>query len=293
MRRLDGTILGRIVAQTAKDLEVRRLARREAGEDLTRAARQAPPPRDLLGALGAGARDRGLALLAELKPRSPSRGALVAGEPPVGALAQAYAAHADAMSVLCDAPFFGGGYPLLRRVRHMMDSVIHKPARPLPLLAKDFVIDPEQLLEARAAGADAVLLMASVLDPAELSELAAEAARLGLAALVETHDEAEIEVALSLGAPLVGVNSRDLRSLEIDLPRARACLAHLGAEAARRRTPVLRVAESGLADPSAVDATRGLAEACLIGSEIMTAPDPAARMTELGFPAHDARPERR
>src|SRR5690606_29769035 len=144
---------------------------------------------------------------AELKRRSPSKGEIRPDFDAVGC-AKAYAdAGAAAISVLTDARFFGGDLALLAAVRRAVS---------LPLLRKDFLIDPYQVDEARAAGADAVLLIVRALEPAALRDLRARAAGLGLDALVEVHDERELEVALAAGADLVGINNRDLATFVTD-----------------------------------------------------------------------------
>ncbi len=252
------SVLHRIVARTRADLDARR-------GPLEALPTPPAPPRDFAGALEAA---DGLALIAEFKPRSPSKGAIRPDASPED-VARLYRRHAHAMSVLCDAPFFGGGYPTLARVRAVTD---------LPLLAKDFVVDAYQLHEARAHGADAVLLMASVLPPAELEALLAQARALGMAALVEVHDAHELGVAVEVGARVVGVNSRDLKTLSIDLDHAARLLDAVPAGR-------LRVAESGLTERAAVDRVRGRADAALVGSAIMAADDPAGFMEALGWPS--------
>lgn len=252
------SVLTRIVAQTRIDVE------RRAERTPIAALAKGPPVRDALAAL----RGPGLGLIAEYKPRSPSKGAIRPDAPPE-AIARAYRPYAAVMSVLCDAPFFGGSYATLARVRAATD---------VPLLAKDFVIGPYQIHEARAHGADMVLLMCAVLPPDELAALLALTRALGMAALVETHDDAELQVALDAGARIIGVNSRDLRTLAIDLNAAQARLARVPADR-------VRVAESGLTTRAAVDAMRPLADAALIGSHLMAAPEPAVAIEALGFAA--------
>ena len=153
----------------------------------------------------------GARFVMEVKKASPSAGALAAAD--AGAQARAYAGAADAVSVLTDTPFFGGSLDDLRAVRAAYDG---------PVLAKDFVIDPRQVVEARIAGADAVLAMLSVLGDAEAPAVIAEARTLGMDVLVEAHDEAEVRRAIALGAPLIGINNRDLKTLEVDLAHHRA-----------------------------------------------------------------------
>lgn len=252
------SILDTIVAQTRLDLAQRKRA--VPLDNLRR--RRVAPPLDAVAAL----RAPGLSLIAEYKPRSPSKGPIRPDAQPED-VARLYQPFATAMSVLCDAPFFGGSYATLERVR---------AAVAFPLLAKDFVVDAYQVHEARAHGADMVLLMCSVLPPESLAELLELTRSLGMAALVETHDDAELQVALEVGARIIGVNSRDLKTLEIDLPRARDRLA-------RVPTDRVRVAESGLNTRASVDATRPLADAALIGSHLMGADDPSAAIEALGF----------
>ncbi len=252
------SLLESILTRTRADLAARR-------GPLSALPRPPGPPRDLAAVLRCAP---DLALIAEFKPRSPSKGAIRPDASPEE-VAALYGRHAHAMSVLCDAPFFGGSYATLARVRAVSD---------LPLLAKDFVVDAYQLHEARAHGADAVLLMASVLPAAALTTLLATTRALGMEALVEVHDAAELGVALDVGARIVGVNSRDLKTMRIDLAGAARLLARVPADR-------LRVAESGLTDAAAVAWVRPVADACLVGSAIMGAADPAAMMEALGWPS--------
>ena len=197
------TVLERIVARTRADLAGRRARRPLA--DIERDLR--PSPRDFAGALGLGApRDGRPNLIAELKLRSPSRGDLRPGAT-AASIVPLYAPYASAISVLCDVPFFGGGFDVLAAARALTD---------VPLLCKDFIVDRYQIAEGREAGADGVLLMASVLDDRDLGALLAYARSLGMEALVETHDDDEMARARDAGAVVIGVNSRDLRTLEID-----------------------------------------------------------------------------
>lgn len=252
------SVLARIAERTRADLAARQAA---APLDLLR-RRAERSPRDFAGALRGGT----LSLIAEFKPRSPSRGAIRPNARPEE-IAGVYDRYAAAISVLCDGPFFGGGYDLLARIRR---------ATSLPLLAKDFVVDGYQVFEAREHGADAILLIVALLPEDALRELLGLARSLGMAALVETHDVHEIDVAVRVGSDVIGVNSRDLRTLGIDLPRARERLQRVPASC-------VRVAESGLDCRRDVDAVRDTADAVLIGSSLMAAPDPAARIEELGW----------
>jgi indole-3-glycerol phosphate synthase len=208
----------------------------------------------------------GVRLIAEVKKASPSRGVLAADLDPVG-LASTYARHgADAISVLTDAKYFQGSLEILRQIRATVD---------VPLLRKDFTIDEYQLWEARAAGADAVLLIVAILAPPLLRDLAAAAKGLGLAALVECHTEAELEVALGAGSRIIGINNRDLGTFETRIETTLALLPRIPPG------PVV-VSESGFfggADVRrVVDAG---AHAVLVGEGLVRAADVAAKLREL------------
>lgn len=215
-----------------------------------------------------GGRDGAPRLIAEVKPKSPSRGQLVVGGR-TALLAQAgkYAGKAAAVSVLCDAPYFGGSLDLLIAVRGRVDC---------PVLCKDFVVSEGQITRAARAGASAVLLMASLLRPDGLRQLLEVAHGCGLQALVEVHDEQELDEAVAAEARIIGVNSRDLTTLEIDLERAINLL---------RRVPSdrVRIAESGIETASDVASLHGLADAALVGTALMKATDAATRIDEMGF----------
>lgn len=261
------TILDEILA--TKREEVAELARGRGR--LERAARAAAAPRDFAGALRRGDR---LAVIAEIKRRSPSKGAL-APELDAAGTARAYrAGGAAALSVLTDGPWFDGSLDDLRQARE---------ASGLPVLRKDFTIDPVQVFEARAAGADAVLLIVSALpDDDELRELRLVAEHLGMAALVECDGPAGIERALASGATLVGVTNRDLRTFGEDLSVAERLAAALPAS-------VTRVAESAIRGPD--DARRMAAagfHAVLVGEALVRAADPAGAVRELGVPRTSA-----
>lgn len=247
-------VLGDIVARTVRDLDPAPPA----------SPRAHSAPRSLVEALALP----GLRLIAEVKPRSPSEGPLrdLSGAG-LDRLLAAYRPAAAAISVLIDGPSFGGSLDLLGRVRDRVDQ---------PVLAKGFFVHPAQLAQAHAAGADAALLMASVLPPASLRAMLEVARRLGLDCLVEAHDDAELDEVLASGAPIVGVNSRDLASLRIDLA---ACRARLGRVPADR----VRVAESGLHTAEDLDAVRPVADAVLIGTALVKADDPAAALRALGL----------
>ncbi len=219
-------------------------------------AEPVPPPRSFAGALAAP----GLSLIAEVKRRSPSAGA-IAADADAPDVARRYAdAGVDAISVLTEPSYFGGSLDDLRAVR---------AAQPLPVLRKDFVVDPCQLDESRAAGADAVLLMVSVLGT-EVGDYLRRANDLGLDALVEVHSELELGIALAAGAPIIGVNNRNLDDLSVDLGVSERLLPLIP-------ETILRVAESGVLGPD--DAARMAAagaDAILVGSALMASGDPGA-----------------
>jgi indole-3-glycerol phosphate synthase len=205
-------------------------------------------------------------VIAEHKRRSPSRGAIREDLEPADVARRYAAGGAAALSVLTDEPFFGG------RLGHLSEA---RAATELPTLRKDFVVDPWQIAEARAAGADAVLLIVAALSDGELRQLLGEARALGVDALVEVHDGAELERALAAGARLLGVNNRDLRTLEVSLQISVSL-------APRIPDDVVAVAESGI--KSGLDLRRlrdaGF-DACLVGEHLMAAPDPGAALRQL------------
>jgi len=256
-----GDLLAEILAH--KREEVERARARVPPEAMAQRAAAAAPPRGFRKALLASPRPR---VVAEIKRRSPSRGEIRADFEPV-ACARAYAAGgAAALSVLTDERFFGGHLSFLARVRGAVS---------LPLLRKDFLIDPYQVDEARAAGADAVLLIAAAVPPHTLAELHKRARERDLDALVEVHDEEELAAALACGADLVGINNRDLRSFRVDL-------ATTGRLAAELPEGVVVVAESGIFTPGDVArlAEAG-ADAFLVGEALMRERDPARALEEL------------
>ena len=208
----------------------------------------------------------GINVVAECKRRSPSRGLLRADYDPAAIAAAYERAGAAAVSVLTEPTFFDGDLAHLEAVRSAVS---------LPLLRKDFIVDRYQLLEARAAGADAILLIVAALTRDELIALGREAQALGLDALVEVHDEDELDRALAAGADLIGVNNRNLRTLEVDVD-ASLRLA--------RRIPrgVVTVAESGLRSRADLDRLSAAGyHAFLVGERLMTAADPGLALTAL------------
>lgn len=223
--------------------------------------------RDFFGALQRPRRGGPVALIAEVKKASPSAGVLRPDFDPV-AIARAYeAAGADCLSVLTDERFFQGRLEYLRQIRAAVS---------LPLLRKDFILDERQIAEAVEWGADAILLIAAILDDARLRRLHELACAAGLAALVEVHDEPELDRALALGAPLMGVNNRDLTSFTVDLATTERLAAKLGKHAC------LLVAESGIHTRADVERlARCGARAILVGESLMRAPSLTAKVAEL------------
>jgi len=252
-------LLARLVADARLDMERRRALTKP--EELEQAI-QLYQPKDFVGAL----RGPGLAVIAEMKQRTPTMGVLAEDYKPAD-LARAYTAGgASAISVLTHMAGFGG------RPEHIETA---RAATNLPILRKDFITDPYEIGEARAAGADAVLLIVAALDLPELRRLLAVVRSRGISALVEVHDENETRVAIEAGAQVIGVNHRDLRTFEVDLGLT---------ERLRPLVPdaVPLVAESGI--HSRDDARRmrdAGADAILVGEMLMRAPDPVACLREL------------
>jgi indole-3-glycerol phosphate synthase len=221
----------------------------------------APPALDLEEAL----RRPGMGLIAEVKRASPSAGEIAEADP--GQQAARYEeGGARAISVLTEARHFGGSLADLRLVR------AHSA---LPVLRKDFIVHPAQVLEARANGADAVLLIVAALSDAELAGLLATVDDLGMTALVESHTEKEADRAVESGAPVIGVNSRDLETLDVDVDRGLGLLGRVPADR-------VRVFESGVTSRKDVARAEGAgANAVLVGEALMRAPEPAERIREL------------
>lgn len=261
------TILDTILAHKREEVARQRIKVPQAA--LTERISRAPAVRDFAAALRKPA---ATALIAEVKKASPSRGVLIEAFDHL-ALARTYAANgAAAISVLTDVRFFQGSLKFLEGIRAAQSA-----ADP-PLLRKDFILDPYQIYEARAYGADALLLIVGALADAALHELLALTYELGMHALVEVHTIAELERALAVGAQVIGVNNRDLHSFTTSLETTAAIAARLPSGATR---PLL-VSESGIFTPSHVAQVRGYgADAILVGEALVTAPNTAALVRDL------------
>jgi len=264
------TILDKIVAR--KRLEIAESRRRLPEADLELRLRQAPPIRDFRAALEQPA---GIQVIAEVKKASPSAGVLRAEFDPV-AVAKTYEKHGAAcISVLTDDSFFQGHLSHLTAIRSAVAP---------PVLRKDFIVDRYQLLEARVAGADAVLLIAEILSDADLPQLIRATRELGMAALVELYEAGNVDRVLAAGARLIGINNRDLRTFQtrlehtLDLlPRFPHGSCIVSESGIRSREDVLRLEQAGV-------------KAILVGETLMLAPDIGAKLDELrGAPASPKR----
>jgi indole-3-glycerol phosphate synthase len=255
------TILDNIVA--TKRAEIARAKSNRPESTLLRRLAEAPPPRDFLAALSAGPPIR---LIAEVKKASPSKGVIRADFNPV-AIARTYQQHGAAcISVLTDVSYFQGSLDYLRQVHAAVD---------LPVLRKDFIIDPYQVVEAREAGADAVLLIAECLDDESLAQLHDAIVDLGMTPLVELYDPANLPRVLQIGARLLGVNNRNLHTFEVDLEHTLRLWRQIPADR-------LLVGESGIhtrADVQRLEAAG--VQAMLVGEALLVKPNVGAAVDEL------------
>jgi indole-3-glycerol phosphate synthase len=258
-------LLATIVAATRRTTEVRG-AREPIDRLRERVARLAAGERPRASFFDALARRDRLNVIAECKRRSPSRGVLRAAYDPV-AIARGYAASgAAAISVLTEPTFFDGSLDHLAAVHAAVD---------VPVLRKDFVVSEYQILEARAAGASALLLIVAALTPEELRTLTEQARTAGLDVLVEVHDAEELAVAAGAGARIIGVNNRNLRTLEVDVKASETLIGRIPKGA-------VAVSESGLRTADDLQRLRGLGyHAFLVGERFMTTPDPGAALADL------------
>ena len=258
-------ILDRIAAYKREDVRARKAERSQ--DEIERLASAASAPRGFRSALEAAHERTGRpALIAEIKKASPSKGLIRADFEPAS-LARAYeAGGAACLSVLTDGPSFQGDDAFLAQARN---------ATTLPCLRKDFLLDPWQVAESRALGADCILIILAMVDDALAADLLAEAERFGMDALIETHDEAEMARACELGGDLVGVNNRSLRTFEVDLETT-ALLSILSPVRA------LLVSESGIFTPDDVSRVHDAhAQAILVGESLMRQPDVEAATRAL------------
>jgi indole-3-glycerol phosphate synthase len=257
------TILDKILVQTRQTIDRDRAAVSQV--DLERAIKDLPPCRDFHAALAAG---RSVQLIAEVKRASPSAGMIRADFDPVDIARKYQEAGAACISVLTDEPYFQGSLDYLRRVRRAVD---------VPLLRKDFIIDHYQLLQARAVGADCVLLIAECLAPAELRRLTEQAWELGLQVLIELFEPSNLEAVLATGTDLVGINNRDLRTFETSLEHTLRLRPQIPDDR-------LVVGESGIrTHEDVVRLGQGGVKAVLVGESLMRQTDiVAATRTLMG-----------
>ncbi|HEY9540192.1 MAG TPA: indole-3-glycerol phosphate synthase TrpC [Luteimonas sp.] len=254
--------------------EVAERAARTPLRELSALAADAPPVRGFATAIEAKVAAGDAAVIAEVKKASPSKGVIRAGFDPAAIARSFDAGGAACLSVLTDVDFFQGADDYLRQARE---------ACTLPVLRKDFVVDPYQVVEARAIGADCILLIVAALDDDRLAALSEQALDLGMDVLVEVHDMAELERALQVPAPLLGINNRNLRTFEVSLDTT---LALKEAVPGDRRL----VTESGILAPGDVQRMRAAGvDAFLVGEAFMREPDPGAALRRLFFDAGTAR----
>ena len=249
-----------------KQAEVARAIAKKPYAAVRAEAEAMPKPRDFVGAIRAKIAAGKPAVIAEIKKASPSRGVIRENFDPA-AIARSYEAHGAAcLSVLTDVQFFRGSK------NHLVEA---RAACTLPVLRKDFMIDPYQICRARTIGADAILLIVAALELSQMKELEALAHELGMAVLVESHDAAELDAALQLKTPLIGINNRNLRSFETRLETTLDLLPRIPAER-------IVITESGILKPADVRLMRGHGvNAFLVGEAFMRAEDPGVELARL------------
>ncbi len=234
--------------------------------DMRQRAIDTAPPRDFVGALRAKLAADQPAVIAEIKKASPSKGVIRADFQPAAIAASYAAGGAACLSVLTDRDYFQGSAEYLMQAR---------TACALPVLRKDFMIDPYQVVEARAMGADCILLIVAALELKAMQDLEALATELGMAVLVESHNAAELDLALQLKTPLQGINNRNLRTFEVSLETTLGLLPKIGKER-------IVITESGILAPADVVRMRGRqVNAFLVGEAFMRADDPGAELARL------------
>lgn len=259
-------ILDKILATKAEEIAAAR--RIEPLEIMREAAELLPPPRDFVAALRAKHIAGLSAVIAEIKKASPSKGVIREDFRPAEIAASYAAGGAACLSVLTDRAYFQGSPDYLKAARDACD---------LPVLRKDFMIDPYQIYEARAMGADCILLIVSALSLAQMKELEDLALSLGMAVLVESHDGEELEAALQLKTPLIGINNRNLRTFETRLETTIDLIEFIPNDR-------IIVTESGILTPTSVAIMRGHEiDTFLVGEAFMRADDPGAELARLFF----------
>lgn len=258
--------LEQIVAEKRRQLEEARAQR--SLENLQALIQRQPPPHDFPAALVG----KGVRLIAEIKKASPSRGLLCPNFDHL-ALARTYAENgAAAISVLTESRYFQGSLEHLADIRQ---AQARGEVKSIPLLRKDFIFDPYQIYEARAFGADALLLIAAILDSRELQALLHLSHRLGMSCLVETHNLEEVDKALAIGAGVIGINNRDLKTFAVDLSTTERLRPHIP-------PGHMVVSESGIKSRADIQRLAGCGiNAVLVGETLVTAPDIAAKVREL------------
>lgn len=261
-------ILDKILKYKKEELES--LKRRHSLKDVEKEAADQKPARDFMGACRGGSRTARTRIIAEIKKASPSAGVIREDFDPLR-LASTYEENgAAALSVLTDEHFFQGSLEHLKKIRKAMG---------LPLLRKDFVFDEYQIFEARAAGADAVLLIVRILEKAQLKDYQAMAMELGMAALIEVHDEKEMGIALDLNSPLVGINNRDLDTLKVDLETTEKLMNFVGAAPVPAPT---FISESGISSRANIERLQKVGvHAFLVGEILLREKNVGYKLKEL------------